>query len=72
MKTIPYKGLRFLHSKWLDAARMPEKHPQLMEVTKVASGAVYYRPVYNYGDREELGKVIRCYMHEFGGMVVQS
>lgn len=37
----PTKGLRFIHSRVLDAAN----RPQQFEVTRVARGTVYYRAV---------------------------
>lgn len=56
----PFKGLRFRHSRvvnWDD-----HKTPALYEVTKVARGAVYYRPVYDAGiaGSERLGKAEYC------------
>jgi hypothetical protein len=37
----PAKGFRFFHSRIIDA----DNRPMLYVVTKVARGAVYYRPV---------------------------
>lgn len=43
---IPRRGLRFLHSKWLNA----EDHsPMMFEVTMVRRGLVYYRAIYKDG-----------------------
>lgn len=49
------KGDRFQHAQWLDASRMPEKIPLTCQITKIAGGLIYYRPVYDYGTREALG-----------------
>lgn len=49
------KGMRFLHARLLDPSKMPDYVPQLFQVTKVAGSQIYYRPVYNYGEREQLG-----------------
>ncbi len=38
---VPIKGLRFLHSRVLDT----NNQPMAYVVTKIAHGAVYYRPV---------------------------
>lgn len=53
----PIKGLRFLHRRVLDPTKMPDKVAQLYEVTRIARGCVYYRPVYRYEPtgREALG-----------------
>lgn len=52
MKT-PFIGMRFLHSRWLDPTKMPERIPALFQVTGFRCHCVYYAPVYRYeGGRE--------------------
>jgi hypothetical protein len=70
----PTKGMRFYHSRVFDTQRFDGKSPQLYQVTRVAAGTAYYRPVYDYGTREELGKPDCCPTEQFGrwvGSVVQ-
>ncbi len=50
------KGFRFLHSRYLDPSKLPEKVNALFEVTKIAMGQVYYCPIYNLGNGEFKGK----------------
>lgn len=57
----PIKGMRFLHSRWIDPTKMPERIPALFEVTGFKHGLVYYAPVYTYdGGRQELSKKREC------------
>lgn len=65
----PTKGMRFYHARVLDSMRFDGKTPQLYQVTKVGLGSVYYRPVYNYGDRESLGAVECCSVNWFDAVV---
>lgn len=53
-KITPKKGQRFYHKTWLSPR---DNSPQLFEITRVATGVVYYRPVYFYQDQnvEKLG-----------------
>lgn len=53
----PTKGLRFYHSRVLGA----DNAPQLYEVSRIARGTVYYRPVSNEG----LGKPDCCPINQF-------
>jgi hypothetical protein len=53
-------GKRFEHTRWLDPSHGYDKHvPATFQVTRIAQGRVYFRPVYVYVDgetrREELG-----------------
>lgn len=49
-------GARFEHRHWLDASTVgANPKPQVFQVTRIAQGIVYFRPVYNYGSRESLG-----------------
>jgi hypothetical protein len=57
----PVKGLRFKHSRVIDY----DKNPAIFQVTRIAQGMVYYRPVYNYGTREVLGHPDCCYLEYF-------
>ena len=59
----PVKGLRFLHSRVIDY----DKKPALYQVTRVAQGQVYYRPVYDAGivGSERLGSPERCELDTF-------
>lgn len=62
----PTKGFRFLHSRVIDPD-LEGKQPQLFEVTKVASGMAFYRPVYR-GRKEGaewLGSLQYCPISEF-------
>jgi len=61
----PTKGLRFYHTRVLDSMKFDGKSPQLYQVTRVASGMAYYRPVYDYGEREELGSADCCPIEQF-------
>lgn len=63
MKLI--KGFRFYHSRVLDSAKFDGKSPQLFEVTKISLGTVYYRPVYDMGERETLGSPGCCEVENF-------
>ena len=65
MTTVPKKGLRFYHSRVLDTQKWDGHSPQLFEVTRVVRGTAYYRPVYDYGDREGLGAQISCPVEHF-------
>ncbi len=62
----PQVGMRFYHSRILDAMKFDGKTTQLHQVTRIAQGQVYYRPVYNYGDREALGTGGYCPIDQFG------
>jgi hypothetical protein len=53
-KVEPRRGLRFYHARIL-SHDYDGITPQLCVVTRVAQGAVYYRPVYFHGERETLG-----------------
>jgi hypothetical protein len=53
----PSKGLRFLHARVLGE----DDSPQLYEVSRIARGTVYYRPVYADG----LGKPDCCLSDDF-------
>lgn len=53
--TEPRKGFRFYHRRILDTVKFDGKSPQLCVITRTAQGTVYYRPVYNLGERETLG-----------------
>lgn len=54
---IPTRGLRFFHARWLNPTKMPERIPQMFEVSAIRSGAIYFRPVYRYATgRVEVGK----------------
>lgn len=63
----PVKGFRFLHARFLDASTMgPNPQPQLFEVTRVAQGCVWYRPIYKRADgREDRGKGTYCTADQF-------
>src|SRR5215467_13944251 len=61
----PKKGMRFYHSRVLDSIKFDGKSPQLYQVTRVAAGMAYYRPVYDYESREELGKADCCPTDQF-------
>lgn len=69
MNTTPIKGMQFLHSRVLDTMKFDGKTPQLYQVTRIAQGCVYYRPVYDYGTRVELGKAEYCLIENFGKVV---
>lgn len=59
MENTIKRGQRFLHAQWLDASTMGNNpQPQLMQVTAVRGGCVYYRPVYKRTGREDLGKAM--------------
>lgn len=62
----PIKGMRFLHSRVLDTVKFDGKTPQLYEVTRVATGMAYYRPIYYYGDRMGYGAADCCPVNQFG------
>lgn len=51
-------GMRFFHGRILNPVFMPNKIPQMFEVSKVTPSAIYYRPVYRYEPtgRVEVGK----------------
>lgn len=62
----PVKGLRFNHSRVLSSEAFDGKTPQLYEVTRIAMGMVYYRPVYAVGLAEErLGGADCCPTEDF-------
>lgn len=61
----PSKGLRFYHSRVLDTVKWDGKTRQLYQVTAMRQGYVYYRPVYDYGTRTELGKPDCCPVASF-------
>ena len=61
----PHKGFRFYHSRVLDTQKFDGKSPQLYQVTKIAAGTVYYRPVIDYGTRETLGSPDCCPVEQF-------
>ena len=64
--TKPSKGMRFLHSRVLDVAKFDGKTPQLYQITKIARGGVYYRPVYDLGfPSERLGSPDFCEVAQF-------
>jgi len=65
MASTPIKGMRFLHSRVLSTLAFDGKTPQTYVVTKIAMGCVFYRPVYDYGTREELGKSEYCDLFKF-------
>lgn len=44
------RGTKFLHSRYLDVGKLPEKVPQLCVVTAIRQGAIYYRPVFGTHD----------------------
>jgi hypothetical protein len=69
----PSRGMQFLHSRVLDTAKFDGKTPQLYEVTKVASGWVYFAPVYDAGivGSERLGKSDKCSLGYFPRVVKQ-
>lgn len=75
MSTFPKKGFRFYHKRVLSTEAFDGKTPQLFEVTRVAQGVVYYRPVYVYrnGDqtREQLGSPDYMPREKFCGIVAQ-
>lgn len=58
--TLPKIGDRFFHARVLDPMKMPAREPQLYQVTQLARGMIYYRPVYDYGTRQTLGKPECC------------
>lgn len=62
---IPHKGTRFLHSRVLDSIKFDGVSPQLFVVTKISSGTVYYRPVYDYGTHKTLGAPGCCPAEQF-------
>jgi hypothetical protein len=61
----PKKGDRFLHLRVLDVRLFDGKTPQLYQVTRVARGCVYYRPVYNRLNGEDLGSCEYCLLETF-------
>lgn len=61
----PTKGFRFYHSRVLDSQKFDGKSPQLFVVTKIAQGCVYYRPVYDLGERETFGAPGFCPVEQF-------
>ena len=65
----PRIGLRFYHSRVLDTKLFDGKTHQLYQVTKIAYGKVYYRPVYDLGTpslpSERLGSVEACLLATF-------
>lgn len=62
----PVKGLRFNHARVLSTEVFDGKTPQLYEVTRIALGMVYYRPVYAAGLPEQrLGSADCCRVNEF-------
>jgi hypothetical protein len=63
MSAAPVKGLRFLHTRVVDY----DKKPALYQVTRIAMGVVYYRPVYDAGIQgsERLGTVECCDLDTF-------
>lgn len=65
----PIKGMRFYHSRVLDTVKFDGHSPQLYEVTRVAAGTAYYRPVYDMGDREHFGKPDCCPVEQFSRWV---
>ncbi len=67
--TTPKKGLRFYHARFIDTEKFDGKSPQLMVVTRVARGTVYYRPVYNHGNRETFGSPWFCATEKFSSHV---
>lgn len=69
MDIQPVKGMRFLHSRVLDSRLYDGKTMQQYEVTRVAQGTAYFRPVYDYGGREELGAPSCCPVEQFGKWV---
>jgi hypothetical protein len=44
------KGTKFLHSRYLDVGKLPEKVQLTCVITAVRMGVVYYRPVYGTHD----------------------
>jgi len=60
-------GTRFLHAQWLNSRfsleeikTLPREETALRcEVTSIRHGMIYYRPVYQHSDREELGAVAK-------------
>jgi len=66
----PTIGLRFFHARVLDVHGAPGPGPQLYQVTRIARGYVYYRPVYHAGtERVCLGLPDCCELEQFGGYV---
>lgn len=41
------KGLKFFHARVLDTQKFDGYTPALYEVTRIAQGVVYYRPVFD-------------------------
>ena len=58
----PYKGFRFYHARVLSMEPFDGTSKQLYEVSKIARGTVYYRPVYSNG---QLGKPDCCELENF-------
>lgn len=58
----PKIGMRFLHSRWLDPTKMPERVPALFQVTGFRHGAVYYAPVTIYCTGREVVHKSREYV----------
>lgn len=44
------KGTKFLHSRYLDVSKLPEKVQQLCVITAIRQGVIYYKPVYGTHD----------------------
>jgi len=53
MALTPKVGLRFNHRRVLSTEPFDGKTPQIYQITKIACGWVYYRPVYAAGLTEE-------------------
>ena len=69
--TAPVVGLRFLHRRVLDTAKFDGKTAQLYQVTRIARGVVYYRPVFDLGfPGERLGSVECCLVGQFSSFAV--
>lgn len=55
---LPKKGEYYKHKKWIHPGSdlsAGERFRQVVKITRVSGGSIYYRPVYVHGDRETLG-----------------
>jgi hypothetical protein len=63
----PKVGLRFNHARLLSTEKFDGHTPQICQVTRIAAGHVFYRPVYDIGESgERFGFAQCCPVLEFG------
>jgi len=66
-----HKGMRFKHSRVIN---WEDKSPAIYQVTKIANGQAYYRPVYDLGivGSERLGKPECCLIADFDRVCLEQ